>query len=317
MNKKPIIKFENVSLDYKEADGSKKSFNKMKTKFKKKIRSKLINVEKENKISKIINLTLLKEKNTLSLDNVSFNVYEGEFVALIGKSGAGKTTIINILNGRYVPNKGKIIVYNRTNLLDLDIKQQKLFRKTTATIFQHYDLIPNQKIIDTVLTNEVPEKPLVERLLKIYSKEEKQRAYEIISELGMLEQADKKIFELSGGEKQRVAISRAIARRDVKIFLADEPVSALDPSMLKVVMDMIRKANIERGITTITNLHHIEVAVEYADRIIGIKKGKIVYDGKAVDITIKDLKNIYGSSIEGLSQQQINHAVKLNKKWKK
>ncbi len=268
---------------------------------------------KDNNVIEFKNVSLAfnkGKKEFKAIKNASFKIKEGEFVALIGESGAGKTTILNLIASEYKATDGYIKVADY-RLDKLSKKEIRFLNRTLGFVFQDYDLVERSTVINNVLMAKVPGSTFNEKTYKAFPPEVKEEAYEILESLDILEQSHKKARELSGGQKQRVALARSILS-NAYILLADEPVSALDPVMLKQVMDLLRKDNLEKGRTTVANLHHIEVALQYADRIIGIRKGEIVFDGPTSKITMDDIDNIYGGKVKGLSQKQLEFAKKKN-----
>ncbi len=270
--------------------------------------------KKNNVDIKFSNVDLKFNKGTSkefhAIRNVSFKIEEGEFVALIGESGAGKTTILNLIASELKSTDGSIEIFGH-KLEKLSKGQKKTLNRNLGFVFQDYDLVERSTVINNVLMAKVPEATWTQKTFKTFEQEDIDKAYEVLKSLGILKQAHRKARELSGGQKQRVALARSILS-DARILLADEPVAALDPVMLKQVMDLLRYENLENNRTTVANLHHIEVALQYADRIIGIRKGKIVYNGKAKDIKMAQINEIYGGKIKGLSQKQLDFAKSKN-----
>lgn len=266
-------------------------------------------------LAKKTNWKKLQPKKYTALRGVDFDIKRGEFVSLIGKSGAGKTTIIKAINGVVKLNKGSIEV-GGIDVSKLDKQQLLKLRNKISTIFQDYDLIPTQTVLKSVMLYNVPGKELMNRTFSINEKEDIQAAYNMLENLGILEHAHRKILELSGGQKQRVALARALLQ-DPFIMLADEPVAALDPKMMREVMLELKRSNIVRGITTVVNLHHIEVAIEYSDRIIGLANGKVIFDGTPDELTLEDLRNIYEDELSSFSKDQLKFSQRKNKIWEK
>lgn len=159
-------------------------------------------------------------------------------------------------------------------------------------IFQSFNLVTRTTVIRNVLTAKVPDMPFLRVLLGIYKKSERLEALEALDKVGILDKAYIRADQLSGGQQQRVALARTLAQNP-QIILADEPVAALDPVTAKKVMDDFKRINQEMNITILINIHHVELALEYADRIIGIRAGKIIYDGKSSDVTDEILDQIY------------------------
>ncbi len=225
------------------------------------------------------------------LDDVTLKIDQGEFVGIIGLSGAGKSTLIRTINKMHDITQGTLTV-NGKNVSELRGKDLRRFRRGIGMIFQSFNLVNRTTVIKNVLTAKVPEMPFWRTLLGVYTKAEKLEALENLDKVGILDKAYTRADQLSGGQQQRVALARTLAQNP-KIILADEPVAALDPVTAKQVMDDFKKVNREMNISILINIHHVELALEYADRIIGIRAGKIVYDGPSSAVTQEVLDEIY------------------------
>uniref|UniRef100_UPI0026143510 phosphonate ABC transporter ATP-binding protein n=1 Tax=Desulfosporosinus sp. TaxID=157907 RepID=UPI0026143510 len=233
-----------------------------------------------------------------ALDNVSFSVDKGEFVSIIGPSGAGKSTLLRCINRMVEASSGEISV---DGVISSNLSKKKLrkLRTKIGMIFQHYNLVDRLTVIENVLHGRLGYKSTLAGVLGRYSQEEKSQAYRIIEILGLNEQIYKRCDQLSGGQKQRVGIARALVQNP-KIILCDEPIASLDPNASKIIMDHLRNISKEMGITIIVNLHQVEVALKYSDRIIGVNRGKVVFDGAPCDLTTRQIRDIYGSESEDL-----------------
>ena len=229
------------------------------------------------------------------LDNVSLSIDQGEFVGIIGLSGAGKSTLIRSINRMHDITSGSLTV-DGVEVDSLKGKELRSFRRKIGMIFQSFNLVTRASVIKNVLTSFVPDLPFWRVLLGIFPKEAKIKALEALDNMGILDKAYNRCDELSGGQQQRVALARTLAQ-DPTIILADEPVAALDPITARQVMDDFKKINRERNITVLINIHHVDLAIEYVDRIIGIKMGKIVFDGKSSEINNEILSEIYGGDL--------------------
>ena len=223
-----------------------------------------------------------------ALKNINLKIEQGEFVAVIGLSGAGKSTLIRTINRMHDITEGTLTV-DGTNVMELQGKQLRTFRRKIGMIFQSFNLITRTTVIKNVLTAFVPELPWWRALLGIFTKEEKIAALESLDKMGILDKAFVRADQLSGGQQQRVALARTLAQNP-QIILADEPVASLDPITARQVMDDFLRINQDMNITVIINIHHVELALQYATRVVGIREGKIVYDGPAsqVDQDIPD-----------------------------
>ena len=222
----------------------------------------------------------------VGLDNVNLKIEQGEFVAIIGLSGAGKSTLLRTINRMHDITSGTLTV-DGLEVKNLKGKELRTFRRKIGMIFQSFNLVTRTK---------VPEMPFWRVLLGVFKKEDKMQALESLDKVGILDKAYIRADQLSGGQQQRVALARTLAQNP-EIILADEPVAALDPVTAKQVMSDFRKINQDMNISILINIHHVELALEYADRIIGIRAGKIVYDGPSENVTQDVLNTIYEGKI--------------------
>ena len=230
------------------------------------------------------------------LNNVTLDIEQGEFVAIIGLSGAGKSTLIRTINRMHDITAGTLTV-DGIDVSKLKGKELRRFRRKIGMIFQSFNLVTRSTVIKNVLTSMVPDMPWYKTLLGLYSKEQKMQALEAIDKVGILDKAYSRCDELSGGQQQRVALARTL-NQNPTIILADEPVAALDPVTAKMVMSDFKRINEEMNITIIINIHHVDLALDYATRVIGIRDGEIVYDGPTSEVTQEVLDVVYkGNSV--------------------
>ena len=231
---------------------------------------------------------------TVGLKDVTLTIQDGEFVAIIGRSGAGKSTLLRAVNRMHDITEGTLTVEG-VNVSTLRGRELRRFRRGIGMVFQSFNLVTRTTVIRNVLSACVPEMPFWRVLLGAFRRQDKITALESLDKVGILDKAYIRVDQLSGGQQQRVALARTLAQNP-KIILADEPVAALDPVTAKQVMQDFVRINKDMGISILLNIHHVELAIEYAYRIIGIRAGQIVYDGpaKAVDQTV--LNSIYGES---------------------
>lgn len=230
-----------------------------------------------------------------ALNDVSLEIEQGEFVAIIGLSGAGKSTLIRTINKMHDFTDGTLEV-NGQSVKDLKGKELRHFRRKIGMVFQSFNLITRTSVIKNVLTSRVPDLSPIKSLFGIYSKEDKIAALEALDKVGILDKAYFRTDKLSGGQQQRVALARTLAQNP-EIILADEPVAALDPVTAKEVMNDFKRINKEMNISVLINIHHVDLALEYADRVIGIKAGKIIYDGPSDQVDDEVLEKIYGRKL--------------------
>ena len=229
---------------------------------------------------------------TVGLDDVNLTIRDGEFVAIIGRSGAGKSTLLRSVNRMHQITSGTLTV-NGVDVSSLSGKSLRRFRRGIGMVFQSFNLVTRTTVIKNVLSACVPDMPFWRVLLGAFRKEDKIKALESLDKVGILDKAYMRADQLSGGQQQRVALARTLTQGP-QIILADEPVAALDPVTAKQVMQDFVRINQELGISILLNIHHVELALEYADRIIGIRAGRIVYDGPSANVDQTVLDAIYG-----------------------
>lgn len=238
----------------------------------------------------IKNLTV-EYGNFRAIDNVSFTIKDGEFVAVIGSSGGGKSSLMKAINLLVKPKSGSIKI-DGEEMTALSSRKLRMKRRKIGFVFQDYNLIDRLSVIENVLTGRLGYKSSLKSLLGIFSKEEYENAEKALEKVGLSEKLFVRGDELSGGQKQRVAIAKALVQ-EPKIILADEPVASLDVNSSKIIMEYFKEINRVQGITVIINIHDVNIALKYADRVIALKKGKIVFDGKGSEITDDVLKRVY------------------------
>jgi phosphonate transport system ATP-binding protein len=238
------------------------------------------------------NVSKIYPNGTVGLKDVNLTIQDGEFVAIIGRSGAGKSTLLRSVNRMHQISSGNLIV-NDVDVTSLKGKSLRRFRRSIGMVFQSFNLVTRTTVIKNVLSARVPDMPFWRVLFGVFSKNDKLTALEALDKVGILDKAYIRADQLSGGQQQRVALARTLAQNP-KIILADEPVAALDPVTAKQVMQDFVRINKEMGISILLNIHHVELALEYADRIVGIRSGRIVYDGPSNKVDDAVLSAIYG-----------------------
>ena len=258
-----------------------------------------------------INANKVYPNGTRGLIDVNLKISQGEFVAVIGLSGAGKTTLIKTINkindiSSGTLNVGPFVVNSRKG------KKLREFRTKIGIVFQGYNLVENVSVLQNVLAARLPQMNQFRAFFGIYKKSDVEIAYESLAKVNILENAYDLAKDLSGGQMQRVALARTLAQKP-KIILADEPVGALDPIMAKSVMDGFLLVNKMDNITVVANLHHVDLALQYADRIIGIKKGRVIFDGAWDKVNLNVLKEIYGEELEQFDAQQFEETRRKRK----
>ncbi len=222
------------------------------------------------------NLQKKFKNGTHALKGVSFNVKRGEFISILGPSGSGKTTLLRSINGLESIENGEIIFNKNTiNTNSLPVVQRK-----TGMIFQEFNLVNNLSSINNVLTGLLNSSSKFLSMFYLFTREQKLNALQALDTVGLLEKSYSRVDELSGGQRQRVGIARAIIKKPI-LLLADEPVASLDPKAALATMHLLKKINKEFNITILCNLHQVELASKFSDRVIGLSNGSIVFDDEA------------------------------------
>ncbi len=229
-----------------------------------------------------------------ALKDINLQIEQGEFVAIIGLSGAGKSTILRCINRMHDISQGKLTV-DGLDVSTLKGASLRKFRRKVGMIFQSFNLVSRSTVLKNVLTADVPEMPFWRVLFGIFTKEQKMRALESLDKVGILSKAYTRCDQLSGGQQQRVALARTL-NQNPSIILADEPVASLDPITAKQVMADFVRINKEYNISILLNIHHVDLALKYCDRVIGVREGKIVFDGPADTITNEQLDAVYNGT---------------------
>ena len=232
-----------------------------------------------------------KFKDTVAINAVNLEIEEGKITGIIGRSGSGKSTLLRMINRLIEPTEGTI-EFNDTIITDIKGKALRKWRSECAMIFQQFNLVDRLDVLTNVLIGSLGRNYSFLNLFGYFSKEEKINALRNLSRFELTEKSLQRSGTLSGGQQQRVAIARALMQKP-KILLADEPISSLDPKNSKRVMDDMLKINREDGITIICNLHSLEIAKKYCDRLIGLSEGEVVFDGKPNELTASISKKLY------------------------
>lgn len=232
---------------------------------------------------------------TKGLIDVDLQIEQGEFVAIIGLSGSGKSTLIRCVNKMHDITAGELFV-DEINVKTLTQKDVRKFRRRIGMVFQSFNLITRTTVLKNVLTAFVPDLKGYRKFFGIFPKEYKLKALEALDKVDMLEKAFSRVDQLSGGQQQRVALARSLGQNP-EIILADEPVAALDPITSNQVMQDFTRINEENNITILINIHDVELALKYCKRVVGINKGRIVYDGPASEVTQEILDKVYSKAL--------------------
>ena len=236
----------------------------------------------------INNLKKTFENGSSALKGIDLKINKGEFVSILGPSGSGKTTLLRTINGLETLSSGDIFFDNKkvgnNNLSEV--------QKKTGMIFQEFNLVNNLSAINNVLTGLLSFSNKFLSIFYLFSKKQKIEALKSLETVGLLEKSHNRSDELSGGQRQRVGIARAIIKKPL-LLLADEPVASLDPKSSNLILSLLKKINQEFGATILCNLHQVDLAKKYSDRVVGLTDGKIIFDEKSININESYLKKIY------------------------
>lgn len=241
------------------------------------------------------NLTKIYNDGTVALKNISFSVPDGEFLVVIGLSGAGKSTLLRCINRLIDPTEGDII-WNGVNITKMKGEDLRKIRRKIGMIFQHFNLVRRSSVMKNVLSGRLGYSPSYSSIFGKFSLSDREKADNVLKRLGISDQARKRADELSGGQQQRVGIARALMQ-DPEMILADEPVASLDPVLAHSILMNLEKLNQEDNITIICCLHYLDLVQRYAESVIGIRDGEIVYRGTRKEIqamTDDEFEEIYG-----------------------
>src|SRR6202158_81139 len=232
-----------------------------------------------------------------AVDNASFSVVPGAFVGVIGRSGAGKSTLLRMINRLAPPTEGRIL-YKGVDVTALRGKELRQWRACSAMIFQQFNLVGRLDVLTNVLMGRLAEIPSWRSLTQLWPEEDKALAMSALEQFDMASLAAQRADQLSGGQQQRVAIARALVQ-EPDIILADEPIASLDPRNTRIVMDALLRINKHFGITVICNLHSLDLARTYCDRLIGMASGRIVFDGAPASLTEHIARELYDLEAKG------------------
>lgn len=228
----------------------------------------------------------------MALKGINLHVPKGQVMALIGPSGAGKSTLIRCVNRLVEPTKGQILL-NGTDVTALKPAALRQMRRNMGMIFQEYALIERLSVMENVLSGRLGYVGFWRSTLRRYPQRDIARAFDLLERVGLQDFVDKRADALSGGQRQRVGIARALMQ-DPDILLVDEPTASLDPKTSRQIMRLITELAAESGIAAIINIHDVALATTFAERIVGLRFGEIVYDGTPAGLTQQVLTDIYG-----------------------
>ena len=229
-----------------------------------------------------------------AVDDVNLTLERGAFVGIVGRSGAGKSTLLRLLNRLATPTSGTVF-WKDQEVTSLRGRALRKWRSNCAMIFQQFNLVDRLDVITNVLAGRLVHHGFMSSMLMRFSDEERTAALQALDRFDLSEQALQRAGTLSGGQQQRVAIARALMQNP-QILLADEPIASLDPANATYVMDSLRAINRQDGITVLVNLHHLEVARAYCDRIVAMREGRVVFHGTQAELTDDLLRQVYGAN---------------------
>ncbi len=244
----------------------------------------------------IRNLTKIYEGGVLALDNVSFDVPDGQFLAVIGLSGSGKSTLLRCINRLIEPTSGQII-WDGEDITKLNPEEMRRVRRRIGMVFQHFNLVHRSKVITNVLAGRLGYVNPAWSLVNRFPAEDVEKALRQMERVGIGDKADFRADELSGGQQQRVGIARALMQ-DPAIILADEPVASLDPVLAHSIMKHLEQINKEDGVTVICSLHFLDLVHRYAGHVVALNQGRLVFEGQPKEIDDEKFKDIYGKEAE-------------------
>jgi phosphonate transport system ATP-binding protein len=251
-----------------------------------------VNKPGDEVLLEITSLTKAFGRNT-AVDAVSFTVDRPAMIGIIGRSGAGKSTFLRMLN-RLTDATDGAITFDGRDVTALTGAQKRAWQSDCAMIFQQFNLVPRMDVVSNVLHGTLNRRSTLATMFNLYPEADIGRAIDILDRLGMAEHAPKRAESLSGGQMQRVGIARALMQ-DPRIVLADEPIASLDPMNAQMVMEDLRRIHEEDGRMVIANLHTLDTARRYCDRVIGMRQGRIVFDGTPAQLTTGVARDIYGA----------------------
>lgn len=246
-------------------------------------------------------------------DNVSLQVADGEMVALLGASGSGKSTLLRHLAGFVAGDPGQGSVKVNGQQIQQNGRLSRNVRAARASIgfvFQQFNLVGRLPVITNVLTGMLPRVPLWRSLTRWFLRGEVRQGLEALAQVGIDDYAFQRASTLSGGQQQRAAIARTLVQ-NARVILADEPIASLDPESSRRVMDTLAQINRSRKVAVVVSLHQVDVALRYCPRVVALRHGKVVYDGRAADLTPEMLRDLYGSELSELLPEYSTHAPSM------
>ncbi|MBN1583549.1 MAG: phosphonate ABC transporter ATP-binding protein [Anaerolineae bacterium] len=253
------------------------------------------------------NLTKIFADGTVAVKNVSFEVQDGEFLAVIGLSGSGKSTLLRCINRLIDPTEGRVI-WDGVNVTAAQGKELRQIRRQIGMVFQQFNLVKRSSVMANVLSGRLGYAHPFWSLLGQFPAQDRARAVAALERVGIAEKADNRADQLSGGQQQRVGIARALMQ-EPKLMLADEPVASLDPVLSHSILQYLELLNRQDKITVLCSLHFLDLVHRYATRVIGLKDGELVFDGLPAELTRKRFKQVYGEEAEMVTVGGMDPAI--------
>jgi phosphonate transport system ATP-binding protein len=248
---------------------------------------------------KVEHLTKVYPNGTQALKDVSFEVQDGEFLAVIGLSGSGKSTLLRCINRLIEPTSGKIY-WDEQDITAASSADMRKIRRQIGMVFQQFNLVKRSSVMSNVLSGRLGYVSTLSSSMHIFSASDNRKALASLEQVGLADKANVRADSLSGGQQQRVGIARALMQ-DPKLILADEPVASLDPVLAHSILKYLEQLNKERGITVLCSLHFLDLVHRYATRAIALKDGELVFQGLPKQIDDNEFKAIYGKEAERVS----------------
>lgn len=244
----------------------------------------------------IQNVTKVFPDGTVALKNVSFDVRDGEFLAIIGLSGSGKSTLLRCINRLIDPSAGRI-VWDGVDITAASGRELRQIRRQIGMVFQQFNLVSRSSVLTNVLSGRLGYAHPLWSLMQRFTAEDYARAQRALERVGIPDKADNRADQLSGGQQQRVGIARALMQ-EPKLMLADEPVASLDPVLAHSILQYLELLNRQDGITVLCSLHFLDLVHRYASRVVGLKAGELVFDGLPSELTAERFREVYGEEAE-------------------
>ena len=245
---------------------------------------------------KVEHLTKVYDGGTLALEDVSFEVKDGEFLAVIGLSGSGKSTLLRCINRLVEPTEGRI-TWNGVDVTKASQEDLRRIRRRIGMVFQHFNLVNRSKVTTNVLSGRLGYTNPAYSLINRFSKDDIGRSQKQLERVGLTDRDNHRADALSGGQQQRVGIARAM-NQEPEMILADEPVASLDPVLAHSIMQYLEQINQEDGVTVLCSLHFLDLVEKYSERVIALNDGRLVFEGTAKELDDERFKDIYGREAE-------------------